>query len=136
MDHRCQYLVKHHSRFLLGICSVSQMSMLEISEQVSLAKGTVLSLPLLPNVSLPPYFKALVCFHHIPISVSEQLPVPAFKSISARKACFKTHTCICRITFILFRKVISPYRYYYLYLYIIVHHQVLCFLLKYSSGLS
>lgn len=64
------------------------MSKLEISEQVVLAKGSVLSLPLLPDVNLPPYFKALVCFHHVPISVSELLAVSAFKStfVQARYA--------------------------------------------------
>lgn len=88
VGHRCHSLVKHHSRFLLGICNISQMSKLEISEQVGLAKGSALSLPLLSNVDLPPYFKALVRFHHIPISVSELLTVSAFKSTFASKACF------------------------------------------------
>lgn len=72
----------------MGICSISHMSKLEISEQTGLAKGGVLSLPLLPNVNFPPYFKALVCFHHIPITVSEQVPVSAFKSTFASKVCF------------------------------------------------
>lgn len=62
------------------------MSKLEISGQGGLAKGSVLSLPLLPNVNLPPYFKAIVCFHHIPISVSELLTASDFKSTFASNA--------------------------------------------------
>lgn len=62
------------------------MSKLETCGQGGLAKGGVLSLPLLPNVNLPPYFKALVCFHHIPISVSELLTVSAFQRTFASNA--------------------------------------------------
>lgn len=48
------------------------MSKPMISGQVGLAEGSVVSIPLLPDVYLSTYSRALVHFHHVPIQVSER----------------------------------------------------------------